>query len=107
MSGNTTTEVYSTVTLKHHMIVNGKKLMEEKKITTIKDFESDKKLREVISHLRKIGEKSITTTIENGTRKEETDMTAEEKEQFNQEWEKYWQPAMTEEEIQKAVDFVD
>jgi len=107
MSNQSTKEVHSTTTIKHSMIVKGQELMEEKKNTTITSFGSDKKLGEIESHLRKIGDKSIKTTKENGQVKEETDMSDEEKEKFNNEWQKYWKPAMTEEEIQKAVEFLD
>ena len=88
MSNNTRDNVHSTITIQHSMTVNGKELMEEK-CTTITASGSKKKLEEVKSHLRKIGNKSITTILENGNKKEETEMSAEEKEQFNLEWRKY------------------
>jgi hypothetical protein len=48
---------------------------EEKKTKTTIDSKSGKK-QEVSSHLRKIGDKSITTTTENGIKKVKTEMTA-------------------------------
>jgi hypothetical protein len=107
MSNNTVENVCSTITIQHSMTVNGKELMEEKKTTTITASGSKKKLEEVKSHLRKIGEKSITTILENGVKKEETKMSAEEKEKFNHEWKKYWQPSKIEEATKKPVDFTE
>jgi hypothetical protein len=105
MSNNTRDNVHSTITIQHSMTVNGKELMEEKKTTTITASGSKKKLEEVKSHLRKIGNKSITTILENGNKKEETEMSAEEKEQFNHEWQKYWQPSKIEEATKKTINF--
>jgi hypothetical protein len=83
--------------------MDGQLLMEEKRNTTITSLETGEKVGEIFCLYQQIGPKVITTTLENGIKKEETDMSAEEKQQFLADWEKLWMPTVNQEDIQKPI----
>ncbi len=100
---NAIEEVHSTVTTHHSLIMDGQLLMEEKRNTTITSLETGEKVGEIFCLYQQIGRKAIITTLENGIKKEETDMSAEEKQQFLADWEKLWMPTVNQEDIQKPI----
>ena len=101
---NTIKELHSTVTTHHELLVGGQWLVEEKKNTTITELGTGEKLGEILFHHQQIGPKTIITIIENGSKKEETKMSAEEKKQFFADWKKLWKPTLTQTEVQNAID---
>ena len=68
---------------------------------------SGKLLCEIISHERRIGNKAVIMIKEDGTKKEETVLTDEEKTQFDSDWKKLWRPSMDSDEIEKMLEQED
>ena len=98
-----TKEVHSTTVSTHKLIVDGVELVEEKKTTTITSQGSGKLLCEIISHERRIGNKSVIMIKEDGTKKEETELTDEEKNQFDSDWKKLWKPTLNHQDVEKML----
>jgi len=99
-----TKEVHSTILSIHTLVVDGVEFVEEKKTTTVTSKDSGTKLGEIISHKRQIGDKSVTLTQENGEKKEETDLTDEERKEFDSDWNQKWRPTLKYEEVEKMLD---
>ena len=73
------------------------KMVEEKRLTTVMHLPSYKVIKKIESHTRRIGDKVATTTVtvtkKTGNRVEESDLSAEELKQFNDEWDKVNKPS--------------
>jgi hypothetical protein len=95
-------EVHSVVTTTHKLTKGDVLLVEEKKEILISTT-SGKKLKEIHVHTRRIGNKSVTVTEEDGNKMEETQMTAEELKEFSEQWENEWTPTLTNDTITEAI----
>lgn len=84
-----TKKLLSTGTTYQKKLANGEELV-EKKITSVFSLESGELSFEIQCHYRQIGSRMITTTFQNGLKEDKTVMSAEEKEQFDQDWEANW-----------------
>ena len=104
----TTKEVHLTVITTHNLVVDGEHLVEEKKTTSVTSKDTGKVLSEIRQHERRIGSQSIMMMItEDGRKKEETELSDEEKKQFNSDWQKLWKPAVGHAEIEKMLEKMD
>lgn len=101
---STTKEVHSSIISVHTLVVGGVEFVEEKKTTTVTSKDSGKKLGEIITHKRSIGDKSVTVTQEDGQKKEQTDLTDEDRKEFDSEWNHKWKPTLKYEEVEKMFD---
>lgn len=100
----TTKEVHLIITTNHQLVVNGVELVEEKSTTTVTSKNSGKLLEEKRLHVRRIGSRLIRKIVEGSSEKEETEMSNEEKDQFNSQWKKYWRPTLDCEEAKKMLE---
>ena len=99
-----TKSVHLTVTTTHNLVVDGEVLVEQKKTTTVTSEDTGKLLSEIRHHERRIGSKSIKMIMEDGSKKEETELSDEEKKQFDSDWKKLWRPSMDSDEIEKMLE---
>ena len=72
--------------------------------TTVTSKDTGKLLSESRYHERRIGSQSIKMIEEDGSKKEETELSVDEKEEFNSDWQKLWRPTMGHAEIEKMLE---
>ena len=103
----TTKEVHLTIITTHKLVVDGQDLVEEKKTTTVTSTDTGKLLSESRHHERRIGRKSIEMIVVDGSKKEETELSDEDKKHFESDWKKLWRPSMDSDEIEKMLEQED
>ena len=104
MSSKSVKEVHSIRTTKLKFNVGDVAMVEEKKSTIVTELESGKFIEKIECHTRRIGDKVVTVTKKNGDRVEETDLSADELKQFNDQWKKASKTSsINENQIHKAI----
>ena len=100
----TTTEVHSTTVTTHKLLYYSVELVELKTMTTITSEDTGKLQGEICTRERKVGGKWIQSTEEDGHKKEHSNMTDEEKKQFEIDWDEYWKPSMKIDDVKKTLE---
>ena len=96
--------VYSTSVVTHNLVVGDLELVEEQKKTIITSEDTGKLQGKIFSLKRKIGNRWIVRREEEGHEKEDSNMTQQEKNQFEVDWEETWKPAMKVDEVEKILE---
>ena len=78
--------------------------MYELKTSTVMCKDTEEILRESFQQERRIGNKSIKLIMEDdGSKFEDTELSDEEKKQFNSDWKKLWRPSVDSQEFVKKM----
>ena len=99
-----TREVHQTAITTHSLAVDGVDLVYELKTATVMCKDTEEILRESFQQERRIGSKSIKLIMDDdGSKFEDSELSDEEKKQFNSDWKKLWRPSVDSQEFVKKM----
>ena len=99
-----TREVHQTAVTTHSLAADGVDLVYELKTSTVMCKDTEEILRESFQQERRIGSKSIKLIMDDdGSKFEDSELSDEEKKQFNSDWKKLWRPSVDSQEFVKKM----